>query len=469
MRWTSSRATWRGVLRISALALASAASWATAAPPPERFALTNCRIIPIDGKEIAKGVVLIERGKIAAIGEGGKVEIPFDAREFDCTDKVIMPGAVVAYSSEGQRNLNESRPIVPQLDVGDVLDPSSTEFEDCLRRGITGVHMGPSLNTSIGGVGRLVRPIGRTVADMTVLPPAFEIISVSGRFGLSRMTQRAEMRAAFAELKAYMSRLCETKYEEKLAEDEKEIDVAPAEARKRGRELVTADDLDDEHLNLLRLVGGQVDVEGEKTPKIVEPLGAMIYCARAQDVAPAIQLAKDNGFFERSILVLGDDCYKAIDELKKAARPVVLAGDLLYRETNPLTGEETEVFVPAKIAAAGLQFALLPGPSSSMAERMPTYQAARCVREGVARDVALKAITLEPAKMLGVGDQFGSLAAGKVANLAVWSGDPLAFDSVVELVFVDGIPAYERTKDVRLQRLMSDSQGDPAGREGRRD
>jgi imidazolonepropionase-like amidohydrolase len=86
---------------------------------------------------------------------------------------------------------------------------------------------------------------------------------------------------------------------------------------------------------------------------------------------------------------------------------------------------------------------------------MPTYQAAQCVRHGVPRAEALRAITLNPARMLGLEQRLGSLEPGKDAHLVVFSGDPLDFNSVVEQVFIDGIPAYERAKDARLQRLLS--------------
>lgn len=178
------------------------------------------------------------------------------------------------------------------------------------------------------------------------------------------------------------------------------------------------------------------------------------------DVGPAIKLAKDNGFLDRAVFVLGNDGFKAIKELKSAARPVVLNWDFLHRETNPLTGKITETFVPKKFAEAGLLYALTPGPDTSLPERMLTYQAARCVREGVSRDDAIRAITLNPAKILGIADRLGSIEVGKDAHLVVYSGDPLEFSSIVEKVFIDGIPCYVREKDVRLQRLLTP---DPVG------
>lgn len=429
-----------------------AATTALGAPPPEKVALTGAKIITVNGPVIEKGTVLIERGKIAAVGKD--VEVPYDARVFDVSGKVVFPGMVVAHTSRGMDVANEPRPITPQLDAGDALDPSQLFFEDCLRLGHTVVHVIPGNNTVIGGLGRTVRPIGLTVDEMTLVPGEFLKLSTSGRF--DRMMQMAQLREAFLELDDYLNQAAEKRYEEKLKEDDKKIDVGPAEARKRGRDLLRPQDIDDQHRNLLRLRGGQVRVNGTDGPTLFKPLGAFMGVERAMDVALAVQFAKDNNFFDRTVLVLGGECYKAIDELKAAARPVVLSAELLYRETNPLTGEIKETFVPRLIYDAGLKFALLPMGEDLFGERMLTYQAARCVREGVPRDAALRAITLNPAEMLGLGDRFGSIEVGKDAHLVVFSGDPLDFNSVVEQVFIDGIPAYERSKDVRLQKLLSE-------------
>jgi imidazolonepropionase-like amidohydrolase len=426
--------------------------------PPEHVALTGGRIIPVVGAPLEKGTVLIEHGKIAAVG--AEVEIPYDARVFNVSGKVVFPGMIDVHTARGLDIPNEPRPVTPHLDVADALDPSQLFFEDCLRLGITAVHVIPGNNTVMGGLGRVVRPIGLTVGEMTLAEGEFLKIAITPRAGLDRMVQMATLRETFLELDDYLAKLAEKRYEDKLKEEDKKIDVGPAEARKRGRELIRAEDVDDQHRNVLRLRGGQVRVAGEAGPTLFKPLGAFIYCGNAMDVGLAVQSAKDQGFFERTVLVLGGECHKAVSELKEAARPVVLPGELTYRETNPLTGEVRETFVPKKIFDAGLLFALAPGADDSYAERMLTYQAAQCVRNGVPRDEALKAITLNPAKLLGLDKRLGSLEPGKDAHLVIFSGDPLDFSSVVEQVLIDGIPAYDRTKDVRLQRLLSPGTGD---------
>lgn len=444
--------------RCAAAMIALSTAWTAPAdgPPPERVALANARIIPIAGAPIAKGVVLLERGKIAAVGES--VEVPYDARVYDCTGKVLMPGLVVAHTYRGMDVANEPRPVTPQLDAADAIDPSQLFFEDCLRLGHTVVHVIPGNNTVIGGLGRVVRPIGLTVAEMTIQDGQFLKVSTSGRF--ERMQHMAQLREAFMELADYIPKLAESRYEEKQKEDEKDVDVAPAEARKRGLELIRAEDVDAKYFNLLRLTGGVPRHEKAEGPKLAGALGAFVYAGAAMDVAAAVQVAKDNGFMDRAVLVLGGEAYKAVDALKQAALPVVLPPDLIYRETDPLTGAVRETFVARPIHDAGLKFALSPAADDSFAERMLVHQAARCVREGVPRDVALRAITLTPAEMLGLGGRLGSLEAGKDAHVVVFSGDPLDFDSVVEKVFIEGVLAYEREKDSRIQRLLSEGLDD---------
>jgi imidazolonepropionase-like amidohydrolase len=449
----------RQLRRLGALAAVLGLSAALAAgDAPEKVALTGGRIIPVVGPPIENGTILIERGKIVAVGTD--VEVPYDARVFNVKGKIVFPGMVNAHSWRGTDSANEARPVTPQLSVYDSLDPSQLYFEDCLRLGITAVNVMPGNNTVIGGLGRVVRPIGLTVAEMTIAEGSFLKLATTARRGFDRMVQMAMLREAFLELDDYLAKVAEQRYEQQLEEDEKKIDVGPAEARKRGLKLIRAEDIDDQHLNLLRLTGGQVRLGEEEGPTIFKPLGAFVFCNEAMDIAPAVELARANGFFDRTVLVLGGECYKATDELKLAARPVILPPELTYSETDPLTGERHETFVPKHIYDAGLLFALVPGDDQLYAERMPTYQAAQCVRHGIPRDEALRAITINPARILGLERRLGSIEPGKDADLVVFSGDPLDFNSVVERVFIDGIPAYDRDKDLRLKRLLAPGTSD---------
>ncbi len=428
------RVTWAGLMAWtigSSLVLAS---------PPAKLALQGGRIIPVVGKEIASGTILIEHGKIAAVGQD--VEIPYDAMVIDVKGKVLFPGMVDAHSSRGLDIPNEHLPVTPFLDVYDALDPSRLYFEDALRDGITSIHVIVANNCVIGGVSRVVHPIGRTPREMTQGVQTALKLSVAPKRRSDRMVQMATLRETFLELSDYLDELAETKYEQSLEDKDEKIDVGPDEARERGRKLIRSDDYDDKHANLVKLTRGQ--------------LGAFVYCETGGDVGRAIKLAKDNGFFDRMTLVLGSSCYKAVDEIKASKRPVILGPELIHRQRNAVTGEITETFVPKVFADARIKFSLLPHPNGSLGERYLNYQAARCIRNGVTRKKALAAITINPARAIGMKDRIGSLEVGKLANIVVFSGDPLDFNSWVDQVYINGIRAYSRDTDVRLKRLFSD-------------
>lgn len=412
----------------------------TRAARAQTILLQGGKVIPVVGDTLEKGDVLIRNGFIEAVGE--KVDAPFDATVVDCTEKVVFPGMVDAHTWRGMDQPNESPPVTPFLNVYDAIDPSQLFFEDSLRDGVLAIHIVPGNDTVIGGLSRVVHPIGLTPAEMTTAPDISLKLSITPKNGFDRMRQMAMFRETFRKLEEDMNALAEKTYENKLRDDGKDLDVPPDEAQKRGRELIKPEDVPDQDRNLLLLTQGR--------------MRAFVYCEKAMDVLTGIRLAKAHGFFDQTVFVLGTDAYKAADALKKSGRPVVLDPQLVHRETDPLTGEETETFVPKVIDDADLKFALLRNWGSSLGERYLWYQAARCVREGVSRDHALKAITLWPAEMVGLGERLGSLEVGKDANVLVLSGDPLDIQSWVEKGYVEGVPVYDRAEDIRLKRLFAE-------------
>lgn len=414
-----------------------------AAPPPAKVALTGGRIIPVVGPSIEKGTILIEHGMITAIGTD--VSIPYDATEIEVDGKVLFPGMIDPHSARGLDVTNENIPVAPFLDVYDAIDPSRLFFEDSLRDGVTTVHVMQGENCVIGGLSRVVRPIGRTIASMTVEASVALKICVSPRRGSDRMVQRATLRDTFLELDGYLERVAEAKYEKSLADKGEKLTVGPAEARRLGKPLLTDADYDDAHLNLVRLREGR--------------LAAWLYCGAATDVGPAIEIARQQGFLDRAVFVLDGDAYRAAPELAGVKRPVVLGPELVDRWEDRMTGEWREVFIPRVIADAGLVFALQPHPDSSLAERYLNYQAARLVREGIPRERALASITIDAARTLGLETRLGSLEVGKVANVLVLSDDPLEFTSWVERVYIDGVLAYDRSRDPRLRELFEGERG----------
>lgn len=407
-------------------------------PAAETVAFTGGKVLRVGGDPIDDGTIVIEDGRITAIGQ--EVEIPFEAMVVDVSGKVIFPGLVLAHTSGGLDFPNENVPVAPFLDVYDSLDPSSMFFEDALRAGMTALNVHQGNNAVVAGIGRAVRPIGLMVEEMTIRPDTGIKLSMGPKQGYDRMVHTALLREAFDELEDYLGRLAEKKYEEKLEEEDEEIDVLPEEAKERGRELIRDEDLDDKHRNLVRLLEGRLD--------------ALFYCNRAMDVLRAIEVAREQGFLERTTFVVGTEAFKATDAIAETGRPVVLPADLVHRERDPRTDEETETFIPKVFADAGIPFALSIDAGSSYGEQFLTYQAARCVRGGIDRETALRAITLVPAGIAGLEERLGSLEPGKDGDLLVLSGDPLDITTRVERVYVGGRQVYDVEKDRGMERIL---------------
>ena len=153
--------------------------------------------------------------------------------------------------------------------------------------------------------------------------------------------------------------------------------------------------------------------------------------------------------------MLENDCYKAVDLIKSSGRPVILDAGMVYLKIDPLTGDEEEIFVPAVFYEAGIPFALRSDAGQSFGTRYLWYQAARLVRNGIPRREALLAITVNPAKIIGLGERQGALLAGMDANILLLTGDPLDSTTWVDQVIIEGKLLYEREKDYRLKELMT--------------
>ncbi|MFH2001954.1 MAG: hypothetical protein ABIK28_19920 [Planctomycetota bacterium] len=405
----------------------------------DKLAIKAGKIIPVAGEDLENGIILIANGKIEAIGKD--LEIPYDYWLIDAQDKVIFPGMVQAITSLGMDRPNESLPVTPFLNVYDAIDPSSVFFEESLRVGHSTLHIAQGPNTVIGGLTRVVRPIGMDVDEMTVKADSGIVISFAPKAGFDRMVQMATLRETFRELHDYVDKLGESLYEKKLEEEDKKIDVGPDEATVRGRELIKEEDLDFKHLDLYRLVHGQVR--------------AFLYCAKPMDVAHAVEFAGKEGFLANSVLVLENECYKAVDLIKECGRPVILDPAMVFVKTDPMTGDQEDIFVPSLFYKAGITFAVVADPNPSFGSQFLWYQAARLVRNGIPRDVALTSITAGPASMIGLGSRVGLLMPGWDANLLVLNGDPLDAGTWVEKVFIEGRLVYEQEKDYRLKELLT--------------
>jgi imidazolonepropionase-like amidohydrolase len=135
------------------------------------------------------------------------------------------------------------------------------------------------------------------------------------------------------------------------------------------------------------------------------------------------------------ILASGAEAYKVKDLLRSKGIPVILGPTLTLppEEDDPYDRLLTQ---PAELAAAGVRFAF--GSFDNSFARRLGQQAANAVAYGLPYDEALKAITVYPAEIFGLGDQVGTLESGKIANVIVTTGDPLELTTEVRYLFIKG-------------------------------
>lgn len=377
----------------------------------------------ITGPSIQDGTILLQNGRIQKIAKTSEVEIPWSAKVIDASDKVVMPTYVLAHSNGGMRGANESMQNVPWLSVADAIDPASTYFEGMLRNGVGTIHVLPGNNTLMAGSGMVVRPFGRTVEDMTVAANTGMKLSLATS-GSSRLQKIREMRRAIAAVREYLAN-----YEREKAEFEKEKAAGAIPADKKWEK-----EIDRKQKNAVEL--------------IEKKLKGWLYVPSFAELDEALRMSKDLDLN----LVLGPNLDEAMALLTKLKQPVVLDSTIEYYETDPETRKEEQYCSARMLADAGVPFALSLGNSG--ASSYPWWQIGTCMRNGLTKQQALEALTMVPAKMLGLQDQVGSLQVGKLGNVQILSGDPTSATTWVETVVLEGEVVYERSKDPRLKYLF---------------
>lgn len=379
------------------------------------------RIITGTGDEIRDGVIVIKGGRIEAVGKN--LDAPWEGRVIDASDKVVIPGFIEAHATRGVDRPNENVPSVPYVSTFDAVNPLDPYFEECLRQGITTVFVSPGNGTMIGGQGCVLKPAGVTVEAMNVVKNHAMKLSLQPRGGASRMAHVAALRRELDEMLEYLQGLEEKKGEVPVAAGGKGAGAKP-----------------------------EIEVKREAMARLLQAkMPALVYCDTSSDVLRAIELSKRYKF--RMKLVLGRETWRAAPDIAQEKLEVILPADMIFWETDDTRHEEVLRVLPTVFFKAGIPFAFQTDGSSLGAGYL-WYQAASAVRHGLPRAEAIKAATLNPARILGLADRLGSLEKGKDGNLVVLTGDPLDAQTWVDQVLIEGSVVYERSKDAKLQRVL---------------
>ncbi len=394
----------------------------------QTVAIKAKKIYTVTQGVIEKGVLLVENGKILEIGPEGKV--PWNSEVLDYSQKIIVPGLVEAHAARGYDIPNETNPLTPFVTVMDSLDLSHDALKLALRSGVTTMNIMPGNATILGGRGAVIKPYGLIIGDALMMPDSGMKISVVGTLAQSRMGVMAQLRRYFDETKDYVEK------REKKSTIGKKDEMVSTPMAFRSPEYVKYEAVAD-------LLGGRYQ--------------AFIYCATASDVLQAEKLSEVYGL--KCVYVLGPQAYKAASFAAEKKLKVILDPELIYFEKDPVTEEIRKIEVGKVFQEAGLEFAIQSDPEKVQARTL-FYQAMKLMSCGISAEIALKSITLVPARILGVDGLIGSLEKGKLANFVVLDKEPFDFSGKIEMVYIEGKPAYDRAKDEDLKDLSNDKIGE---------
>ena len=419
------------------------------------LAIQGAKIIPVVGEPIAIGTVLIRDGKIDAIGKD--VVIPGEAKVIDGTGKVVMPGFVDAHNSAAMTSANERNEIVPFLSVVDSIDPVAAYFEECRRNGITSAAVVPGNSTLIGGQAAIVKTAGQYVNDMILKRDAGLKVSLRPVSG-NRMSQLSRLRKELDKAKKAVEKEAKGEKPDEAAETKKEGEETPKPAEKPeggSEEKKDESGADQQPSGGNDAASQAAGLEAlKKAVKGEQPV--YIYCENGMDVTAALQLVTEYSL--KPIFVLGPSCYKAAELLAKRNETVILDASLVFWETNPRTREDKKVIVPQIYRTAKVPFVFQTegfGARTSLGSSFFWFQAATAVKYGMPEKEAIEAITLLPAKRIGIANLVGSLEVGKDADMLIITGEPLNISTWVEQTIIDGKVVYERSKDDKFKRLLA--------------
>ena len=359
------------------------------------------------GDAITNGVVLIEAGKIKAVGPQTEVEVPAGARVVEAV--VVTPGLVDARSVVGlagqlnsahdQDQLEKSAPIQPELRAIDAFNAREPLVAWVRSFGVTTVHTGHGPGAVISGQTLIAKTAYGSVDEAVIVPFAM-VAATLGEGAVGGDGKGPGTRAkAVSILRQQL------------------VKAAEYDAKRENAEPPARD---------LRLEALAAVLRRE------QPL--LIAAQRSHDILVALRLAKE--FNLRMVLDGGAEAYLVKQQLLDAGVPV-----LVHAPMRRASGEAQNLSMetPHLLQEAGLSVALQSGFEGYVPKtRVVLFEAAIAMRYGCTFADALRLVTIDAAKILGVDDRIGSIEAGKDADLALYDGDPFEYTTHCVGVIVDG-------------------------------
>ena len=404
----------------------AAAQTPAASPATSVYAIKGAKVYTISGAPIENGIVVIRDGKIAAVG--ANVAIPSDAQVIDATGLELYPGL---FDPVTQIGLNEISQVSATMDVDELGDynpelvaatavnPASAHIAVTRANGITHVIAAPGtagFDASGGGLitgqASAFNLAGWTMNDMQINRSVAMVINWP-----SIQTRTFDFATFSFKEKSFDD--AKKEYDKSVNELSDWLDRARhyAQAKEKGSPALYERDIKLEAL----------------VPVVEGKLPVLVIADDHRDIKNAVDFCTKQNL--KMILGSGAEAWRVKDLLKEKKIPVILGPTerLPEQEDTPYDKPMTQ---PSELLAAGIPFAFS-SFGTAFSRRLPDY-AGTAVAYGLPHDEAVKAVTINAAKMFGIDGEVGTIETGKLANLIVTNGDPLEVQTQVKFLFIKG-------------------------------
>jgi imidazolonepropionase-like amidohydrolase len=399
---------------------------------PSVVAITGGHVVPVASAPIDGGTVLIEDGLITAVGPAADVTVPEGATVIDAGGRWVVPGFVEAHGHVGiheeangsaGNDTNElTDPNTAGVRAVDAIDIDDEGFRDALSGGITSILVKPGSGNVIGGLSVAIKTWGGRTIDEQIISDSVSVKSALGEnpkrvYGgkdampSTRLGVAYVLRQAFEDARFYVA--------------QRQAAAEKGEPFRRDLRLET----------LGRVLDGELAWDQ--------------HTHRHDDIATAIRLAEEFGY--RLIVNHGTEGHKLADVLAEKNIPVIYGP--LFTSRSKVELRDRAISNLAALHRAGVTVAI-----TTDAPVVPinylVHQASLAVKEGLPKEVALAALTSNPAAILGLDSRIGSLKPGLDGDVVIWSGDPLDVQSRAERVLISGATVYEWDDTARVGRTV---------------
>ena len=421
-------------------------------------ALKGGKLLTVSHGVIDNGVIVMQGGKITAVGAASAVSIPSGAQVIDATGMTIYPGLIdsetnlglTEISAEASTNdmIEMSDEIMPHMHTADAFHAESALIPVARLNGITNAIVAPSGEDTLPGQDSFIQLDGRSANEMLLIRDNAMALNFTGderrnkkgfdkqKYPATRMGLAAQLRQAFIDAQEYKSKWDE--YDRKrnaASEDHVQPQSQPKSKNSREPKEKKAE-----------AAAPKRELKLEALIPYLEGKKIIVLAAQSpSDLQTAVSLA--NEFKLKFVLNHISHSQPVLDYVASLKVPVIVGS--IYEAPKENERYDAVYSLPAELQKRGVKI-IFASYSAHNVRNLPDA-AGFATAFGLPYDEALKAITLNPAEVWGVADQLGSLDVGKTANVVMANGDPLDIKTDVKQVYIQGraIPMTSRQTQLR--------------------